>query len=373
MSSRPPREYSDISVSSSFRDEHGNIRHTPNQRIDQHQPQYTNQDSHHFGDYQLPLPSAISWASGSRGNSFTSTDRPISALLPPRWPNHHASNSVPSPPYSQRDYQRPGPLSVGLAQLDLTLHHHIDTAFGALSRLITDKHDRALDQTIRRLDKLDEALGKGMRGLKGESKSLRNDVGGLKFATNDISKVLEGMNDMLKGFEDKLHALERHVETHECQCPHTVVEQNNSGPEVGRHEQQIAPRRTESAHGALGRSEQRQQYHSGASRSSSKARQSEASSGRHRSNTLNGQPGTRMHEERGTRGEDYMAMTTGRGAIPDLRNHPAYAGVQHGGGQRFALGEDGISRGMAMPNAVAYAHQPLGDGGWYHQAYGQGL
>ena len=109
---------------------------------------HTNQIADRTSDYPHPFPSANSWVSG---NSFTSANAPLCALLPPSWPNHQNNNSVPSPPHNQHDYQRPGSMSAAMARLELTLHHHIDSTTASLSRLITDKHDRIMDQTIRRL------------------------------------------------------------------------------------------------------------------------------------------------------------------------------------------------------------------------------
>ena len=81
-------------------------------------------------------------------------------------------NAVPSPPANQHDFQRAGSVSVALTQIELTVHHHIDTAFSSLSRLIIDKHDRMMDQTLHRLESLEDVVSKGLRAVKGEIKDV---------------------------------------------------------------------------------------------------------------------------------------------------------------------------------------------------------
>lgn len=327
------------------------------------------QSTHGFDNYLSSLPSANSWATDSRGNSIVSNERPLSALLPPRWPHHHTSNSVPSPPHTQNDYQRSGPMSAGLAHLDLTLHHHIDTAFGALSRLITDKHDRTLDLTIRRIETIEDNLSKGFNRLKIEMKNTKGDIKLLRGAIDDVAKADSTLKEMVQGLEGNLGGLERCIEEHACNCQQLLSGLSTSDPESDRQQRPISNRRTESANGALGYSDQRQQYPSGTSRSSNSTRQSGASVRRNRSNTQDGRSTKRASDERSMR-EFFAELGTAKGPVPDLRNHPAYAEGQERRSQVHGQDKSGTSRMLPVP--LPYAPQPLGDGGWYHQAYGQG-
>ena len=323
-----------------------------------------NPNMNRMSEYQNPLPSANSWASDSRADSYTSTDPPLSALLPPRWPNHHTSNSVPSPPHSQNDYQRPGSVSAALAHLELTLHHHVDSVSGSLSRLITDKHDRVMDQTIRRLENLEELISRELRSLRGEVKDIKKQVSNLKEGLKDTSRSNDGTKDLLKGLEGKFEALEKHVQEHGCKCQHVVAEQSLSEPESDRQRRNKSHRRTESAHGALGQGEQREQYRSSASRSSNSGRQSGNSSRRHRSNTLSGQPGSGASDEKR---EYFTELGQARGPVPDIKDHPAYAGVHQGTGQVYGHDQ---SRMPTVLNGLPYENPSLSDGRWYQQAYG---
>ena len=317
-------------------------------------------------EYQHPFPSANSWASDSRGNPLTSTDPPPSALLPPRWPHHHSINSVPSPPQNQYDFQRSGSVPAALAQIELTVHHHLDTVFSSLSRLITDKHDRMMDQTIRCLENLEDTVSKGLNAIKGEVKDIRKDVGNLRGVLEDGISGNNRTIELIKGLEEKLQALDKHIEEHARKHEYNSREQSASEPDFDRHQRALSHRLTESAHGAFGQGEQRQKYGSGASCSSNSAHQSGTSSRYHRSNTISSQPGNGMSDERSVRREYFAELGAARGAVPDLRNHPAYAGTPQG--QGLGNGQNGVP---APPNGLPLRNPSLGVGEWYQQAYGQ--
>ena len=325
-----------------------------------------NSNFNRFSENQRPFPSANSWASESRGTSLTSTNPPLSALLPPHWPHHHSVNSVPSPPHNQYDFQRSGSVAAALAQIELTLHHHIDTTFGSSSRLINDKHDRMIDQTIRRFENLEETVGKELKTLKGEVKEIKKDVGNLGGDLKEVVNGTERNTELIKGLHEKLKVLDEHIEESARKCSQIVIEQSASEPGFDRHQRAQSHRRAESARGAFGQGEQRQHYGSGASRSSNSARHSGASSRGHRSNTVSSQPDNRLSDERSMRREYFAELGAARGAVPDIRNHPAYAGTPQG----QSLGN--TMNGMSLrPNGLPHENSTLSDGGWYQQAYGQ--
>ena len=316
-------------------------------------------------EYHHPFSSADSWISG---NSFTTTNAPLSALLPSSWPSHHISNSVPSPPHNQHDYQRPGSVSAAMARLELTLHHHIDSTAGSLSRLITDKHDKIMDQTIRRLENLEDTVNRGFRNLKADFKDLRKDISSLKEECKDVVKSNDRVQDLFKGLDGKLEALEKGVKEHICECQFPVAERGLSEPESERQQKPARHRRTESAHGVLGQGEQHQQYRSGGSRSSASARHSGNSSRVHRSNTASSQTSNRVSDRTDTRREYFAELGAPRGPMPDLRDHPAYSGMQQGQGQIYGRDENGMP---SVLNGLPFEQPSLSDGRWYQQAYGQ--
>ena len=249
------------------------------------------------------------------------------------------------------------------------MHHHIDTAFSSLSRLITDKHDRMMDQTLHRLENLEDVVSKGLRVVKGEIKDVRKDFGKLQGRLVDGSKSSDQIIGLVRRLEGKLDAFQALVEEHASEVKHTLVEQNTINLELDRQQQLTSHRRTESAHGALGQGEQRQQYQSGASGSSNSAGQSETSSRRNRSNTTGSQSAGRMSDERSTRRDMYAESGLPRGAAPDLRDHPAFAGTHKGQNQALRHSQTGLPNSL---HSLPFDTPSLSDGRWYQQAYGQG-
>lgn len=346
--------------------EHGNTKHTdipPGTHINTSTSPNPNTGS--SSNYHHPFPSANSWVSG---NSFTSNNGPLSALLPRSWPNHHTNNSVPSPPHNQHEYQRPGSMSAAIARLELTLHHHIDSTAESLSRLITDKHDRVMDQTIRRLENIEETVSKGFRNLKADFKDIRKDIGSLKGEFKDAMESSGRVQDLFRVVDGKLETLEKGLEEHSCKCQLAATERSPRMPESEVQQEGRSHRRTESAHGALGQSEYRRQYQSGASRSSNSARNSGNSNRAHRSNTLKNPPSNRANDEMDTRREYFAELGAARGPKPDLRDHPAYSNTQQAQGQIYSHDQNGMP---SVLNGLPYEHPSLSDGRWYQQAYGQ--
>ena len=353
-----PKEFIDYDGQSNYTGFHSNTNLTKSKNADP--------NTIRSSEYLYPFPSANSWVSG---NSFTTTNAPLSAVLPPRWPHHQKSNCVPSPPHTQHDYERPGSMSGAMARLELTLHHHIESSAGSLSRLITDKHDRIMDQAIRRLESLEDTVSKGFRNLKVDFNDVKKEICSLREDFKDVGKSSDRVEELFKRMDGKLEALKKGVEEHSCRCQLVVADRSPTGPESERRQQAASHRRSESAHGALDQSEQRQQHRSGASRSSTSARQSGNSDRAHRSNPVDGQLGNRLSNDIDTRREYFAELGAARGPVPDLRDHPAYSGMQQGEVQIYGRhDEDGIPSAL---KGLPYKHPSLSDGRWYQQAYGQ--
>ena len=283
---------------------------------------------------------------------------------------------MPSPPQNQQDFERAGSLNAALAQIDLTLHHHLDSTFGSLSRLITDKHDRVIDQTIRRLENVEEALNKGFRTLKSDIRDIRKSVGNLQTDVKDIKTQHSCTAEIVQGIDAKLQALEKQLEEHACKCYRNPIEQSGSEPESDRPSRSEAlsrtsHRRTESAHPTVGQAEATQPYHTGAGRPTNSARMSGASSRRDRSNTATSQPPPgRMSDERSNRREYFSELGAARGPVPDLRDHPAFADSQKVPEQHYGYAHSQPGMPVAM-SGFPYENPSLSDGRWYQQAYGQ--
>ena len=309
-----------------------------------------------------PLGSANSWA---QETSSTSENGAGSARRPSYWP--HRLNPVPSPPHSQRDYDRPGSVAAGLSQLDITIHHHIDTAFASLSRLITDKHDRVMDQMLRRVDNIEDTLSKNNKNLKSEVKTLSSEVGRIKLAMSSLSNCNENVKTLMQNFQDKFELFEKRLGEIQGLCQQLITAQAITDSGSGRRTQASGHHRAESAHGSLGISRDHQQQRSGESRAASRVRTSKGSSRSHRSNTVSSQPASQINDSQGVRREYYTEARAGRSLAPDLRNHPAYAGIPQPATHMYD--QHGVPIEIAYSGAP-YSMQNLGDGGWYQQAYG---
>ena len=257
----------------------------------------------------------------------------------------------------------------------------MDSSFGSLSRLVSDKHDRMMDQTIRRLDKLEELLTKGLGSLKGEVREIRRAIdnvqgdvkdtrGELRAAHVDV-KDIRVVRDVLVEFTEmvngKLEGLEKIMEEHAIKHEYSNAEQSVGNSETDHRYRsegtsQSSQRRTESAHPTFGQGEIRQQERS----------QVNANGGRrNRSYTANSQrPSSTVSDERSNRRGYYIEMEAARGPAPDLRDHPAYAGSQRAQGEGLGHGH-GPNAMSDVLSRLPFKVPSLTDGKWYEKAYGQ--
>ena len=282
----------------------------------------------------------------------------------PQIPQHDMINAAPTPPRSYPGFQPSGPMPAAFAQLEMNLHHHIETCFGSLSRLVTDKHDRIMDQIIRRLENLEEVVGKGQKSGKGDIKEIKKDISILKAAMKDSVKGSDAVKDLTKKLGEKIGKLEKKIEDCGSKCQHTSP--NTIGSELERPRVQQAAsahRRAESAH-APENPVQRQPYQSGASHSSSGRHQSDNSS-RVRSNTMSG--GGQGSGPGSSRREYFEYLGAARSPAPDLRDHPAFSGVQQGYSQTYDA--NGVPVGLGVSDAAPFQPTSLSDG-WYQRVYG---
>ena len=315
-------------------------------------------DSRTHSVFPPPTPSNNSWATSSTPG-------------PPQWPVLQLNNPVPSPPYSQQDYTRPSPLSAGLAQLDMTLHHHIDSIFNSLSRQITDKHDRVLDRVLIRIDNLEDKLCKELKGMKSEMNSMKKEVEKLRTSAVSKPQGLDTIVDALQTFGSKIDALEGHVDDIKCKGHIQFADMSNNEATNGQRQRyHPIPHHTRSNQGSLdgsqsspGGRQYRLQHRNGTiSRSPSKSRHSGNSNG----SEMKGPPRSRGASVSGWQADEVrmeVNQALGREKVggPDLRDHPAYQ-QQKDGGQ--------MNKGLMM-DGEALSKQNLGEEGWYQLAYGK--
>ena len=243
------------------------------------------------------------------------------------------------------------------------MHHHIEAISNGLHRLIADKHDQILDKVIGRIEDLEDVVRKGLKDVKADVRSIKYDVGKLMSAA--AGQDHEELSGALKMLDQKLNAVHLQVTQLSVQGAQAVFDREAEADEDKRPKRPQSQRRTESAHGAVDRGEERYPLPSESPCSPGKR-------GRRgqRSNTSISQPDIRMRDATVTRKEFFADMGTSQGNDPDLRNHPAYAGMQRNGEDIWV--PPNLVTGISSRSNMAYDAEPLDHSDWYHHAYGRG-
>ena len=316
------------------------------------------------------------------------------AAVPPLFSNGHANNSVPPPPPTFRDFiPGPGPVSAELNRVELNIHHHIDSCFASLSRLVTDKIDQSLDQVIRHLEDGEQKNEKQFKIVKNGIKELQENVHHLHKDVGEVKDAEERRSSSLEGVEAKLNNVMTDVGQLDEKMEKLRMEVTNlpslpGGDEKGliglEHKLRevvakvdrlvehmtsdirsngVSPRRAQSAtHPSPTSYGQRQQYHSGASNSSVGPRNSNASNRGRRSNTgVGGASGAA--DGRNARREYYSEVGQTMGEAPDIRQHPAYQHALDVNGHPVSMASEG-----SMYQAPGFLSRDTA--AWYQQAYG---
>ncbi|KAL8759879.1 MAG: hypothetical protein Q9199_000444 [Rusavskia elegans] len=316
-------------------------------------------ESSHGSGYTHSLRSQNSWAPSGNGNSFAQMSAPSSAAeTTPRFPAHTRHNSVPPPPLSYPGFQPSGPLPAGLVQMELNLHHHIESCFSSLMRLTTDNTDRTIDKMVRRTEEPQETIEKGLKFLKGEMKDLRKEVSGMRKELANVSQADDQMKDSIGSMGKKLNGLDERmgeIGTHFQRAAVEASESEREEPSTCSQNKGSPRRRSRSAHASASpRHEYRQPYASGATSGSASTQHSVISSNGRRSTTASSRAAARRSDERSGRKKVSAPSGSTDGVAPDIRNHPAYRGVADAPG----------------PSSPIYQTPDYGEI-WYQQAYGQ--
>ena len=187
---------------------------------------------HDIDEAYLPTdpPSAHSMATlnpYSGGNSFTSESMPPEMAVPPLFAGKNRNNAVPPPPaQSFPEFRSSAPMPIELAELELKLHHHIASSSVGLSKLVTDKSDRGVDQLMRRLDSMDVDSKAGFKEMRQEFAilmkvsmdlwkevvDLRKKVGELSEAHKEVSKSSDGLEKPMTEIQLRMRKLEDHIQ-----------------------------------------------------------------------------------------------------------------------------------------------------------------
>ncbi|KAL8785302.1 MAG: hypothetical protein Q9213_003447 [Squamulea squamosa] len=331
----------------------------PPSEVDQHSFSHTSGDvpivlqkypeeSSHGSGYTHSLRSQNSWAPSGNGNSFAQANAPSSvAETTPRFPVH---NSVPPPPMSYPGFQPSGTLAPGLVQMELNLHHHIESCYGSLMRLTTDNTDRIIDRMVRRAEESQEFIEKELKVLKCEMKDLGKELSGIRKELADASQADNRMNDSIGSLGKKLNGLNQRIGEIGPRFRPAAMEASESEREESCTYSQgngSPSRRSRSTHAsASSRQGYRQPYASITTSGSASTRQSLISNRARRSNTNSSGGAFRRSDERGGKIEAFAQS-------PDIRDHPAYRGVIE----------------VPGPSSPIYQTPNYGEI-WYQQAYG---
>ncbi|KAL8674435.1 MAG: hypothetical protein Q9168_001168 [Polycauliona sp. 1 TL-2023] len=318
-------------------------------------------ESSHGSGYTHSLRSQNSWAPSGNGNAFAPNSAPSSAAgTTPRFTAHMRNNSVPPPPMSYPGFQAAGSLPPGLAQMELNLHHHIESCFGSLMRLMTDNTDRTVDKLVRRAEESQASMEKGFKALKIEMKDSRREVNGMRRELANASQADEQTKESMGSMGRKLQNLDERMAEMGTWVQRATVGVSPSEREersAWAAEKESPRRRSKSTQASWSsRLENRQGYASGTTSGSASTQHSGISSHGQRSTTASSRAAVRRSEERSGRKEVSTTggSNDGLGLGPDIRDHPAYRGVVEAAG----------------PNGNAVSPTPDYGETWYQQAYG---
>lgn len=283
--------------------------------------------------------------------------------------------------------------------LELNIHHHIDTCFGSLSRLITDKIDQCSDQLLRRIEDGEHRLERSLKSAKADIKNIENgthtvqdSVGELQERSDrtissiqDLHINVDNISSRLEKFDDDVGKLQSGLAAsatasgdHDKGFSSVEQKIRELGEKVDRLVESIGsdypangpwPRRSQSTSQPSSASYgQRQHFPSGTGQASAGQRNSNASSRGRRSNTSAGGVASTASDGRNTRREFFAEIGSSMGAAPDLRQHPAFLATQ----QNHVYDPNGHPLNVASDGSMYQLPSFAGGGpnGWYQQAYG---
>ena len=295
------------------------------------------------------------WNADSRGNSFISSPLHPSLIVAPLFAGQDRINAVPAPPASSHpDYQPMRPTPADLAQLELKIHHHMNSSFSSLTKLVNDKTDRMLDQLVRRLESLENKFEKDIKHAESQVTEVKAECTKLSEENKAVLNELDMMRNRVRGLDLKLELISGQIEENQCggHC-----RQGSLGGSESRNRgcAEAGPRRSQDgiAPGSPGSNQQ------------SQAQTSLHCSQGHRSSPLG--TGRSVGSNKSV-----LAQTEGINSHPpDLKDHPAFTIGPSSHHLTFSETTSEES-GSVVKNMLPLFQTPsFRDGGWYQQAYGQ--
>lgn len=327
----------------------------------------------------------VSDIQSSRNNSFAASPNPrLSTAMPP--PLFAGGNNYVPPPSQHPDFQPSmAPPPPALAHLEMTLHHHIDSAFGSLIRTVNDKHERSMDEMNRKLEALEEKFERDLKHQVGDKLvTVRKDIKSLTQTVDGVATTVTETKDSVKGVEDAMKKLDKNVEEYRCKCEHhiptaTAPAHNYIGYErtTGPSDRGPDTRNMEPMQHPYNHQQQPLHHHQQhAPNNPTTSRPSTA--GRHsansnptpsiirRSNTFSASDDAsgRPSGERSGRRAYFAEMGRAIGPEPDVRAHPAFGGAAVPSRDQVWPGRD------ESAGEVLYQVPAFSGGAWYQQAYG---
>lgn len=246
----------------------------------------------------------------------------------------------------------------GLAQLELTLHHHMDSCFGSLSRLIIDKNDSTSDQMIRRFEALDDNVEQGIRDLNGSASGLKKDINSLINATKDVMRRLWVMQEHSRELELRLELLEK-----AARGGNTRYDSYASTTSV-REPRTMSPQPSQSVHRRTGSAIEP----SIRDESLNEGHPSVYGSRGFRSYTTSS-AGPEVGEVRKVKKQLYTEPGAAKGPPPDLDDHTAVMEYEPPSTKNEDVRRM-IEAGLNDPEGQIYS-RGYRDGGWYESLYGK--
>lgn len=251
---------------------------------------------------------------------------------------------MPPPPVPYPGFQPAGPSPAGLVQMELNLHHHIESCFGSLMRLTTDNTDRMIDKMVRGTEESRDINDTGLKLLKSEMKDFRKELNGMRKELANGSQTDDQMKESIGSMGRKLDGLDEKMGEIGLYFQRAGVEASES-----EREEPSTNTHTRSRSKGSPRRRSRSTHASGSSRHYAT---SGSASTQH--SMISSRAAARRSDERNINNGRKEVSASTDGVAPDIRDHPAYRGVVEAPG----------------PSSPIYQTPDYGEI-WYQQAYGQ--
>ena len=198
-----------------------------------------------YGSNNSFAPSSVYTSSANSGPSATSQPpaMPVSHLVESsavvdaasteNRVNNGFGQSVPAPPASFPGFQpAAGP---DLTHFGMTLHHHIETSFDRLSKLVVNKHDSLGDEIVKRCEHLEEKVHKTSRGIsRPDMNHLQKEFDVMKHEITANAIAMTELKRMVDELTEKMTLVARQLG--EVPNKHAATQAGTLGSGIGSEE-----------------------------------------------------------------------------------------------------------------------------------------